>query len=268
MTRLEWNVPKDRRYEYGVDRGVLYTKSGKVAPWNGLKSVTQAPVGAEVTSFYLDGEKYNQMITTEEYAGTIAAYTAPDAFDECDGTAYYSKGLSVDSQDRTMFDLSYRTKIGNGVDSEAGYKIHLIYNALALPTQRAFVTEGNTPTPIELSWSITTMPIRLTGRNPSAHYIINTTQISRFILAQLEDILYGSATQKPRMPTAKELIAFFKGASVVSITDNKDGTWTAQGPDEIIQFISWTEFILDYDNAVYLPGSDDTYTLSSSNTAG
>jgi len=269
MARIKWNAPEDRRYEYGIDQGVVYSKTaGRSAAWNGIKSVTQAPVGADVTSFYLDGEKFNQMIATEEYAATLVAFSAPDLFfEENDGLSYYGKGLYVDSQDRQMFDLSYRTQVGDGRGAGQSYKIHLVYNALAAPTGRAYSSEAGAPSPIEHTWSLTTMPIRMTGKNPSAHYIIDSRRVSKYIMAQIEDILYGTVSKNPRMPTADELIKFFKNAQVVTVTDNKDGTWTAQGPDDIIQFISWTEFIIDYDLAQFLPGSDDTYTLSTSATA-
>lgn len=262
MTRITWNDPGDRLYEFGIDRGVLYTKSGKIAPWNGLRGVDEKPVGSEVSTFYLDGEKFNQMVDSEEYSATLSAFTYPDEFMECDGTVALSKGLHVTAQDRTLFDLSYRTMIGNDTDGpDHGYRIHLVYNALASPTNRTNKTTEDRPEPIDLAWDITSMPIRMPGQRASAHYYIDSTKMNKYILAQIEDILYGTPFAPPRMLSAAELVKFFKNATVVTITDNKDGSWTAEGPDDIIQFISWDEFIISWDSAVFI--DETSYTLKS-----
>ncbi len=261
MTRLEWNAPGTRRFETGVDRGVLYTLGGVVAPWIGLKSVNQKPQGASITTFYLDGEKFNQITETEEFSATLSAYSYPDAFEKCDGTAYLGKGLAVDSQPREMFHLSYRTRIGNDTDGvDHGYRIHLVYNALASPTDRNYESLGENATPIDFSWDITTMPIRMAGQAASAHYIVDSTRVNKYILEDFENILYGTPFTKPRMPNAAELTKFFREATVVKVTDNGDGTWTATGPDSVIRYLTGTEFEITWESAKFI--DEFTYTLS------
>lgn len=260
MTRLKWDAPGERIYEYGVDRCVLYTKSGKTAPWNGIKNIDQNPTGAEVSTFYIDGEKVNQSIENEEFEAVITAFTAPKEFDECDGTVDLGKGLFVDAQPRSMFDLSWRTMIGNDVDGpDGGYKLHLLYNCLATPSPKKNETVGQDITPQDFVWNVSTFPITFPGQKASAHYVIDTRGMDKFILRRIEDILYGTAFTAPRMPTAKELKEFFRTAVTVTITDNGDGTWTASGPDEVIKYLTATEFQITWGSAKFLDAF--TYTL-------
>lgn len=260
MTRITWNAAGDRRYEHGVDRGVLYTKSGAVAPWNGLRTIEEKPTGADVTTFYLDGERYNQLTDSEEFTATLTAYTYPEEFEECDGIDSLGKGLYLTAQSRGMFDLSYRTKIGNDTDgADHGYRIHLVYNALASPSNRGNVSDGSDINPVDFSWDISTLPIRIPGKKSSAHYYIDSTTTNKYILERIENILYGSPFNEPRMLTADELTEFFATEKYFTVTDNGDGTWTADGPDDIIRFISWYEFIITVDTATYI--DDDTYTI-------
>lgn len=260
MTRLAWDAAGERRYEHGVDRGVLYTHSGKVAAWNGLRSIDEKPAGAEVSTFYLDGERYNQVTANEEFTATLSAFTYPDEFEECDGLDDLGRGLYLTAQSRSMFDLSYRTKLGNDTDGpDHGYRIHLVYNALATPTNRTNTSGGESISPVDLSWDLTTLPIVIPGKKSSSHYYIDSTTTNRYILAQIEDILYGSASSTARMPTAAELTAFFKDTKTFTVTDNGDGTWTADGPDDVIKYISWYEFVINYESAKII--DSDTYTL-------
>lgn len=261
MSRVVWNAPGERRFEAGIDRAVLYTHGGDVAPWNGLKSVTHKPSGSEITTFYLDGEKFNQISENEEFAATIEAFTYPEEFELCDGTAYLSNGLSVDGQQREMFGLTYRTRIGNDLDGvDHGYKIHLVYNAIASPSQRVYSTINTSAVPTDFSWDITTMPIRMSGQAPSAHYVVDSTRVDQFVLRQFEDIIYGTDFTEPRMPTPAELTKFFMNAKVLRIVDNRDGTWTAMGPSEIISFFTETEFQITWGSAKFI--DEVTYTLS------
>lgn len=260
MTRLTWNAPGARVYEYGVDRGVLYTKSGKIAPWNGIKSIDQKPTGAEVSTFYLDGEKVNQSIENEEMTVTLTAFASPREFDECDGMVDLGKGLYVDAQPRAMFDLSWRSRVGNDTEGpDYAYKIHLLYNCLASPTGRKNATTGKEIEPDEFAWEITTFPERFPGQKASAHYSIDSRRMDKYILKRIEDILYGTAFKAPRMLTMAELKEFFRTAVTVVVTDNRDGTWTATGPDDVIQYLTATEFRINWDSAI--PKTEDTYTL-------
>lgn len=209
MTRLTWGDSGERFYETGVDRGVLYT-NGVGVPWNGLTAVKESPSGAEPTPYYIDGVKYRNLSAAEEFEATIEALTSPTEFNVCDGVAQIHNGLFVSEQPREPFDLCYRNLIGNDLDGEDhGYKIHLVYNALTTPSERANGTLTDTPEAMSLSWAISTMPPTLVNRRPSAHFVIDSRTTDPAVLVDLEDILYGSATLTASIPTATELVALF-----------------------------------------------------------
>lgn len=209
MTRLTWGDSGNRFYETGVDRGVLYT-NGVGVPWNGLTAVKESPSGAEPTPYYIDGVKYRNLTAAEEFAATIEALSSPPEFDACDGVAQIHNGLFVSEQPREPFDLCYRTLVGNDLDGEDhGYKIHLVYNALAAPTERANSTRTDSPSPMGLSWTISTMPPPLVNRRPSAHFVIDSRTTDPGLLIDLEDILYGSDDLVSSIPTPTELVALF-----------------------------------------------------------
>lgn len=209
MTQVVWDAVGERYFETGVDRGVLYLDNAGVA-WNGLISVTENSSGGEPQPYYVDGYKYINIAAAEEFEATIQAFSAPREFGVCDGTVEYRAGLFITQQRRRPFGLSYRTKLGNDVDgSDHGYKIHLVYNALAAPSERNNQTIKSSPEPTTLSWAITTTPPRLSALKPTAHFVIDSTRTDPEVLADLEELLYGTASTDPDFPTPEELIELF-----------------------------------------------------------
>ena len=197
MARLEWDKTGERLYETGTDRGVLYVASNGTYPtgvaWNGLTGVDENPSGAEANAQYADNIKYLELRSAEDFGATVTAYTYPDEFEQCDGSAEPATGMYIGQQARKMFGMSYRTKIGNDTDGdEHGYYIHLIYGATASPSQRSYKTINDSPEPIEFSWEVTTTPVNITGYKPVAHVRINSTKADPEKLAVLESVLYGS----------------------------------------------------------------------------
>ena len=213
--KLVWDDTGNRLYETGVEKGVLYPKQsdgsydGGVA-WNGLVSVSESPSGAEATPLYADNVKYLNLMSTEEFGATIEAFTYPAEFEACDGSANIGVGVAIGQQTRSIFGLSYKTKLGNDVDgNDHGYKLHLIYGALAAPSAKAYETINETPEAITFSWEISTTPVEVEGFKPTATVVINSTKVDADKLATLEDILYGTADVDPRMPLPNELLALF-----------------------------------------------------------
>jgi len=217
MTQITWDQVGERTYETGVDHGVLYRQNGAGVynagyAWNGLTAVTESPTGAEATPQYADNIKYLNLVSAEEFGGTIEAFTYPDEFAECDGTATPSAGIAVGQQTRKVFGLSYRTLKGNDIEgTDHGYKLHLIYGALAAPSEKAYNTVNDAPEAITFSWEITTTPVEVPGLKPSASITIDSTQVDATALAQLEQVLYGTVGVDPRLPLPAEVIGFFTG---------------------------------------------------------
>jgi len=210
MTRLAWNKTGERYFETGVDRGVLYPSAAAGVAWNGLTSVSENPSGGEPTPYYMDGVKYLNVPAPEEYTGSIEAFTYPNEFAQCDGTLDTQYGFSAHHQPRKSFGLSYRTRLGNDIDGEQhGYKIHLLYNALASPTQKSYSTVSDNLEAMAFSWGLTTIPIILVGYKPTAHLTISSKDISNSLLTRIEEHLYGSSTLAPALITPAELITLF-----------------------------------------------------------
>lgn len=248
MTKLAWDQTGERLYETGVDRGVLYllNPSGVYDSgfaWNGLTTLTESPSGAEANPQYADNIKYLTLMSVEEFGGTIEAFTYPDEFAECDGTAVPQAGVSIGQQPRKHFGLSYRTKVGNDMNSEAGYKLHLVYNALAAPSEKAYATVNDSPEAISFSWEFTTYPVDVPGFKPTASMVIDSTKVSSTGLAALEDALYGTAGQDPRLPTPAEVLAFFSG-TVTQVTPTQP---TYNASTDIITIPSITGVIYTID---------------------
>lgn len=209
MTKLVWDNVGERFYETGVDRGVLFIGSVGYA-WNGLISISESPSGGEPQPYYVDGYKYVNVASSEEFEATIEAYSAPKEFGVCDGTKELYSGLYVAQQRRQPFGLSYRTKIGSDVDgTDHGYKLHVVYNAMASPSQRNNQTLKDTPEPTTFSWAIKTVPQKLTGVKPTSHVIIDSTRVDPADLAALEDILYGTSGVNSAFITISALVAMF-----------------------------------------------------------
>ena len=210
MSKIVWDQTGERLYETGVNHGVLYIPiSGvysKGVAWNGLTAVTESPSGAEATALYADDIKYLNLMSTAEFACTIEAYTYPDEFAECDGSASLVAGVNIGQQPRKTFGLCYRTTIGNDTDSNAhGYKLHMVYGCLAAPSEKAYATINDSPEAITFSWEVSTTPVNVTGHKPTALLTIDSTKADPAKLAALEDILYGKDQVEPRLPLPDEI---------------------------------------------------------------
>lgn len=210
MTRLAWNVVGERFFEVGTDRGVLFVDSLSGVPWNGLISVSESLSGGEVTPFYIDGVKYLLHASCEEFEATIEAYTYPDVFGTCIGSADLGNGLSVKQQEKKPFNLTYRTMVGNDVSgTELGYKIHLMYQAMAAPTDKTTGGINESISPDNFSWHVVTKPATIPGHKASAHFVISSRDTPSSILGQIEDILYGTDDTDSRFPSVDELMFIF-----------------------------------------------------------
>lgn len=197
MSKLQWDKTGEHFYETGVDHGVLFPMNanrqtyGKGVAWNGLTAVTESPEGAELTALYADNIKYLNLMSAEEFKATIEAYTYPEEFEACDGSAELGAGIKVTQQPRLPFAFCYRTKVGNDLNPEAGYKIHIIYGCTAQPSERAYETVNDSPDAITFSWEVATVPVECEGFKPTAHIEIDSTKVDSAVLAQIEAKLYG-----------------------------------------------------------------------------
>lgn len=192
MSRLIWNAPEGRFFDAGLDRGVLYPKNKPAVAWNGLISVEEEG-SEEFVTYYMDGRPYLHMPKPKEFGATIRAFTYPDEFSDIIGLVEATEGFYIDSQVGESFDLAYRTSVGNGVTgSDAGYKIHLIWNATIAPEAVTYETISNSVSPVEFTWQIRAVPVKLNGFRSSAHFIIDTRKLDPYVLEQVETILYGN----------------------------------------------------------------------------
>ena len=208
--KLSWDNSGERLYETGVKNGVLYVQNAGKYPkgvaWNGLTAVTESPSGAEATPLYADDIKYLELTSEEEFGGTIEAYTYPDEFAECDGSAELATGVKISQQKRKAFGLAYRTTIGNDEDgNDHGYKLHLVYGCKAAPSEKAYATINDSPEAITFSWEFTTTPVAVTGHKPTAHIEIDSTKADPTCLAALEAKLFGTETDEPQLPLPDEV---------------------------------------------------------------
>ena len=214
--KLEWDKLGERLFEVGVDHGVLYPMGTSGAyetgvAWNGLTAFNESPSGAEANPFYADNTKYLNIISAEEFAFSIEAYTYPEEWEACDGSASAVEGVSLGQQTRKPFGFCCRTLVGNDVAGQnLGYKLHLIYNALASPSERSYSTVNDSPEAITFSWECTTTPTAVAGYKPTACITIDSTKVDATKLAAFEALLYGSESAEPKLPTPDEVIAFFK----------------------------------------------------------
>ena len=221
MSRLEWDEAGKRIYETGVDKGVLYRCVNGLYPkgvaWNGLRSVDEKPTGAESTPLYANNKKYLNLRSAEDFAASIGAYTYPDEFAECDGSATIATGVTIGQQTRKPFGLAYRTLIGNDTeDTDYGYKIHLVYGATAYPTEKPHSTTNESPTALEMAWDIETTPVKISGFKPTATVDIDSTKVEKTKLKQFEDIIYGTEDKEPRLPLPDELVEIFGSSAAVA----------------------------------------------------
>lgn len=216
MTKLKWDQTGERLYETGVSKGVLYPLVSGAYPkgvaWNGLTAVNENPSGAEPTPLYADNIKYLNLMSAEEFGATIEAYMYPDEFSECNGEAELTEGVAIGQQARKLFGLSYQTKIGSDQNNDLGYKIHLIYGALAAPSEKAYATVNDSPEAITFSWEISTTPVEVTGFKPTASLVIDSTKVAPEKLAAFEKILYGDEQTEARLPLPDEVVTLFNTA--------------------------------------------------------
>ena len=216
MAKLKWDQTGEKFYETGVKNGVFYpyTKDesgagtyGTGVAWNGLTAVTESPSGAEATPLYADDIKYLNLMSNEEFGATIEAYTYPEEFAQCDGSAAIATGVYIGQQTRKTFGLCYKTVIGNDVDNnDYGYKIHIIYGCLAAPSEKAYATINDSPEAITFSWEVTTTPVEVEGFKPTASVTIDSTKVPAEKLEALEAKLYGTESEEPTLPLPSEII--------------------------------------------------------------
>lgn len=219
MSKLFWDQTGERLYETGVKNGVLYPQGDngaypKGVAWNGLTAVTESPSGAEANPLYADDIKYLNLLSTEEFGATIEAYTYPEEFEACDGSAEIAEGVTIGQQKRKTFGMAYKTVLGNDTENNNyGYKLHLIYGALAAPSEKAYATISDSPEAITFSWEVTTTPVAVTGFKPTSHIEIDSTKADKSKLEALEAILYGKDPTsdggadgtEPRLPLPDEI---------------------------------------------------------------
>jgi hypothetical protein len=262
MTALIWDEIGDRIFESGVSKGVFYDQDGHGVSWNGLTSVeVNTPV--EVQPIYFDGLKFNDFVTFGNFAGDMKAFTYPDEFLPYEGFLQDQRGFYVSNQPTGRFGLSYRTNVGSDLDSDLGYKLHVLYNITAVPTQRDYQTLATDIQPIVFEWNISAIPEYIEGFRPTAHIIFDSRHMDPWLLADIEEILYGDEDTDAYLPSLKSLSTFIRKWDRLIITDNNDGTWTASSMQEgqIVMTDSET-FEITADTAEYL--DPDTYNIWSS----
>lgn len=261
MSRIGWNAAGSRMFEAGVDRGVLFVAGRPGVPWNGLTSVVESPSGGDVKSYYIDGVKYLAIPSPEEFEGTINAFMYPDEFALCNGQAEPRAGLFLTHQRRQRFSFSYRTMIGNEVTESLGYKLHIIYNALASPSERNNQSYSDRMEPLDFSWKITCVPPAMSHYRPTSHVVLDSRTTDASVMSLVEDIIYGTDADSPRLPSLDELIAAYDTISSLTVIDNGDGTWTATAPFDVIRMIDDETFEITAPTANFT--GPDTYTISS-----
>ena len=212
--KIQWDKVGEHFYETGVDHGILYPMNvngqtyDKGVAWNGLTAVTESPEGAEVSAIYADNIKYLNLMSAEDFKATIEAYTYPEEFEQCDGSASLADGVKIGQQARKAFGFCYRTKVGNDLNPELGYKIHLIYGATAAPSERAYETVNDSPEAITFSWEVSTIPVEVTGFKPTAHVEIDSTKVDAAKLALIEAALAGTDNQEQVTAIAAKVPGF------------------------------------------------------------
>ena len=216
MAKLVFDAVGSRFFETGVKNGVLFVQgengeyeNGVV--WNGLTAVTESPSGAEATPLYADDMKYVVLYSTEEFGATIEAYTYPEEFEQCDGSAQLGEGVTIGQQQRKSFGLVYKTVIGNDVQGQdLGYKIHIIYGAKAAPSEKAFATINDSPEAVTFSWELSTVPVPVEGHRPTSTVVIDSTKVNAEKLATLEGKLFGTESEESTLPLPDEIAQILK----------------------------------------------------------
>ena len=236
MAKLTWDQLGERLYETGVKKGVLYPQNPDDGTyplgvaWNGLTTVTESPSGAESTALYADDAKYLNLISAEQFGCSIEAYTYPDEFAVCDGSAELSTGVVIGQQTRQPFGLSYKTSLGNDLEGvDYGYKLHIVYGCVAAPSEKAYATINDSPEAITFSWTVTTTPVEVTNYKPTATIIIDSTKVNAGKLEDLEDMLYGTVGAAPYLPLPSVVAALFTEATPSAVSYTVDPTDNSTG---------------------------------------
>ena len=261
MTTLIWGELSNRVYETGIDRGVLFVDDNPGVPWDGLISVDKvASAGGSIRDYYLDGEKILSISKDTDFKLKLTAYSSPPEFDLCDGMTFLRNGLFSTMQPRKPFGLAYRTMVGNGSEGDDfGYKIHIVYNAMAVPADQTFKSMGDKPNVTNFTWDLSSTPVVVPGSKKSAHLVVDTTKAYDWAVTALENILYGTDAQDPRLPLPAEVIQLFEDNSILQITDNSDGTWTADGPDSVVSLLStYAAFTESSTSGLFTPAAGTT----------
>lgn len=263
MPTLVWDKVGDRAYESGLDKGVLYLPDGSAVPWNGLTSVIEK-FDKEASAVYFDGMKIQDLVVLGDFSATMKALTYPDEFVELEGVGELRPGVYVSDQFPGVFGLAYRTQIGNDLDGETGYKIHLLWNVTAIPHDKTYASVSNDPSLVEFEWDLVAVPEEVAGMRPTAHFVINSNDIDPWLLEDIEKQLYGTLGVDASLIPISELVTFMNEWYRVKITDNGDGTWTAEAQrDGIISYLDGgaeSIFQIAQANVIFL--DDVTYLIS------
>lgn len=258
---ITWSDPTERYFETGLDRGVLYPKGGPAVPWNGLTGMDEKG-GDGSAAYYVDGRPFLYLPKPKEFQATLRAFTYPDEFSAMMGIVEATDGMYLDSQQSDSFDLSYRTLIGNAVLGEkAGYKIHLIYNATVVPMDKSFESLSESINPTEFSWDIQAVPVPVDGYRATSHVTIDTRHMDSERLSAIETLIYGDPETLISLPSPQTIFDTLSFGDAIVITDNGDGTWSAEGSYHNIYLIG--DGIFQIDNVTAVDNLDGTYTISS-----
>lgn len=263
MAQLVWDRVGERTFESGLDRGVLYLPDGSAVPWNGLTDIIEK-FDKDSSPVYYDGMKINELVTLGSFSATLRAITYPDEFTEFEGSAPLRRGVLFNDQPPQLFCLCYRTKVGDDVKGQdANYKLHIIYNLIAVPTDKSYSSISDDPSLVEFEWDISAIPEEVPGFAPTAHITLDSRNFDPFLLEDIEHILYGSVKGPAMLLSMQDFVTFINEWYRVKIIDNGDGTWTAVSDRPgFIQFMTAAGdfFQIVNVNAVYL--DDDTYEIS------
>ena len=261
MTAVKWDEAGSRVFENGLDRGVLYLPSGDVVPWNGLTNVIEK-FNKQINAVYFDGAKINDLVQLGDFSATMKAVTYPDEFLDLEGVENVRQGVLLGDQRPKTFALSYRTKIGDDIDgADAGYKIHILYNVTAMPSDKTYATFKIDPSLVEFEWTISAVPEEIPGFRPTAHLIIDSRYTDPFLMEDVEKKLYGDTYSDASLLPMADFVNFMATWYRVKITDNGDGTWTATADRDGFIFVDgFDEFLITNCNALYI--SDEEYIIS------
>lgn len=258
--RVTWNAPEERFFDSGLDRGVLYPKNGPAVPWNGLTGVEEE--GAESASvYYIDGRPFLIMPRPKEFKATLSAFTYPDAFSQMMGVVEVADGMYLDSQIGETFDLAYRTLVGNAIEGiDHGYKIHLIYNASVSPQTLNYESISNSINPSTFSWEIQAVPVRVEGFRPTAHVIIDTRHMDPTKIDAIENLLYGSDSTEPGMPSPQVIFDLLSFGDGIEVVDNGNGTIDVTGSYDNVVILP--DGLVQINNVDAVDNGDGTYTIT------